>query len=69
MERKNQKQKFQELLKKMDALQETEKGKLKGGFTTIKSTGSNPSVVADYGICGWNKCMGTDNYGICIGNG
>ena len=30
MERKNQKQKFQELLRKMDALQETEKGKLKG---------------------------------------
>lgn len=33
MEKKNQK--FQELVKKMETLKETEKGKLKGGFMTI----------------------------------
>ncbi|SHI78821.1 hypothetical protein SAMN05443429_104169 [Cruoricaptor ignavus] len=36
MERKNQKQKFQELVKKMETLKEDAKGQIKGGFS--KST-------------------------------
>ena len=35
MEKKNQNQKFLELVSKMETLQENEKGKLKGGFTSL----------------------------------
>ena len=52
MERKNQKQKFQELLRKMDALQETEKGKLKGGITVLSSLSS--SLDNNSGTCHCN---------------
>ncbi|MBT0549575.1 hypothetical protein [Riemerella anatipestifer] len=48
MEKKSQNQKFQELVKKMEALKESEKGKLKGGFTVLSSAtntveGQNPT--------------------------
>ena len=35
MEKKNQNQKFLELVSKMETLQENEKGKLKGGCTSL----------------------------------
>ncbi len=46
MEKKNQNQKFQELVKKMETLKETEKGKLKGGFTAANSFGEASATVA-----------------------
>ncbi|ATL43495.1 hypothetical protein OZ664_11140 [Elizabethkingia sp. HX WHF] len=50
METKNQK--FQELLKKMETLKETEKGQLKGGFSSSVSFGPiSSSIVGNNCVC------------------
>lgn len=61
------KQKFQELLRKMQAVEETKKGKLRGGFTVLK--GGKQTVVSakeanNYGICTNSQQM-DNNYGFC----
>jgi hypothetical protein len=43
MEKKNQNKKFQELVSKMETLKETDKGQLKGGFTSVKA--NLPSAI------------------------
>lgn len=64
MERKNQKQKFQELIKTMETLQETEKGKLKGGITVLSSLSS--SLDKNSGTChNYGDCTNQDNTGDC----
>ncbi len=50
MEKKNQNKKFQELVKKIETLKETEQGKLKGGFATLPAKTSD--ISDDNGNCG-----------------
>ncbi|HFK5510969.1 TPA: hypothetical protein ACGZ9U_001887 [Elizabethkingia anophelis] len=55
METKNQK--FQELVKKMETLKETEKGQLKGGFSKSFSFGPTSSSIVG------NNCNCTNTGG------
>ncbi|MGQ8867528.1 hypothetical protein [Myroides sp. TSA_177.3] len=55
----NKKQKFQELIKKMETLKETEKGKLRGGFTVLSS--SNRTGLLDNQPTNYFQCT-CDNY-------
>ncbi|QCX52495.1 hypothetical protein [Elizabethkingia sp. JS20170427COW] len=57
MEKKNQK--FQELVNKMETLKETEKGLLKGGFSSPLSSIDQIAEPNDY--CNNNKCTGGGN--------
>lgn len=59
--------KFDKLVKKMETLNETEKGKLKGGITVLNGVQNRASALdaTNYGIC--TGTGGDDtNYGICI---
>ncbi|OPB92492.1 hypothetical protein [Elizabethkingia occulta] len=61
METKNQK--FQELVKKMETLKETEKGQLRGGFSkSFSFVPTSSSIVGNNCVCtntGGANCMPT----------
>ncbi len=60
MEKKNQNSRFQELVKKMEALKENEKGQLKGGFTSLNSEiASEPISTTDYNAAAYCTCSGS----------
>ncbi|MEC5395250.1 hypothetical protein [Bergeyella sp. RCAD1439] len=51
MDKKNQNSKFQELVKKMDALKETEQGKLRGGISVVGTDSLIVDPATNYAIC------------------
>ena len=57
MEKKNQK--FQELVKKMETLKETEKGILKGGFSVFSVNSSVSKLDSNSNEAEYCSCTGT----------
>ena len=51
---KNSKSNFKALVAKMDALKETEQGKLKGGFSILSVIDTEKESESNYALCGGN---------------